>query len=375
MTNNLYNRTLSFIKNRRKRLLEGKINCIPWGLPRFEEESPGIEQGKYYLITANSKIGKTQITDWLFLYNTIRQVMDNNLDIKLKIFYFSLEMSQEEKMLSAFANILFVKENIIVSPKDLKSTKSDKILSEKIINIIEKYQPYFDKILEVVEFIDNIKNPTGIYKFMRQYAKDNGTQHTKNITFVNNKTKEKTIKEVDDYYEPDNPDEYVMCIIDHISLINTEKKDGKQLTLFQSIVELSSNYLIKLRNKYNYIPIVVQQQAAAQESTENLKYNKLKPSLDGLGDCKLTARDANVILGLFSPFRHEIPEYMGYNVKFFKDNIRFLEIIGGREGGAGTICPLYFNGAVNYFKELPLSSNIIALKKVKEYIEKIRKHE
>lgn len=56
--NNLYNRVLKTLENRRERLLSGKINCIPWGLPRFENESPGIEQGKYYLITANSKIGK-----------------------------------------------------------------------------------------------------------------------------------------------------------------------------------------------------------------------------------------------------------------------------------------------------------------------------
>lgn len=58
MENNLFDRVLTKIKDRRERLLSGKINCIPWGLPRFENENPGIEQGKYYLITANSKVGK-----------------------------------------------------------------------------------------------------------------------------------------------------------------------------------------------------------------------------------------------------------------------------------------------------------------------------
>ena len=82
---------------------------------------------------------------------------------------------------------------------------------------------------------------------------------------------------------------------------------------------------------------------------------------------------ANVILGLFSPFRHEIPDYLGYDVTFFKDNIRFLEILGGREGGAGTICPLYFDGAVNYFKELPLPNDNISLQKAKQLIHIIRK--
>lgn len=54
----LYNRVYDTIVQKRERILSGKINCIPWGLPRFEKENPGIEQGKYYLFTANSKVGK-----------------------------------------------------------------------------------------------------------------------------------------------------------------------------------------------------------------------------------------------------------------------------------------------------------------------------
>lgn len=368
----VYNRVLSDLKNRRERLLSGKINCIPWGLPRFELESPGIEQGRYYLITANSKVGKTQVSDFLFLFNPIKQILDKGLNIKLKIFYFTLEMSKEEKMLSAFANILYVKEGIRVTPTDLRSTHANKTLSKDVIDIIEKYKPYFDKIEEIVEFIDDVKNPTGIYKFVREYAKANGTQHTKTVEFTNNKTGEKYFKEIDDWYEPNDPEEYVITLIDHISLIASESKNGKSLSLHESIVELSSNYLIRLRNKYNYIPVVIQQQAAAQESVDNFKAKKLKPTLDGLGDCKLTARDANMVIGLFSPFRHEIPSYRGYDITFFQDNIRFMEIMANRHGSAGATTPLYFDGAVNYFKEMPKADDLANLEKVKQFIKKIR---
>lgn len=55
---NLYNRVYDDLIERRERILSGKINCIPWGLPRFENKLPGIERGKYYLNTANSKVGK-----------------------------------------------------------------------------------------------------------------------------------------------------------------------------------------------------------------------------------------------------------------------------------------------------------------------------
>ena len=54
----LFDRVRKDLDERRERILSGKINCLPWGLPRFEQELPGIEQGKYYLITANSKVGR-----------------------------------------------------------------------------------------------------------------------------------------------------------------------------------------------------------------------------------------------------------------------------------------------------------------------------
>lgn len=362
----LFNRTFEHIEDRRQRLLSGKINCMPWGLPRFEEELPGIEQGKSYCFTANSKVGKSQITDWLCLFNPIQQIIDNNLNIKLKIFYFSLEMTAQEKMLSAFSNILYLKEGIRLSPKELRSTKKDNVLDEKILNILKKYEKYFKKIEEIVTFIDDVRRPTHIFKTIESYALENGTTYYKSINI-----KDKEVKSFD-YYVANDPDEYVMCIIDHISLIDSETFNGQKLNLRESMGVLSSNYLVKLRNRYNYIPICVQQQASSQESIENAKANKLRPTLDGLADNKALQRDYNVVLGLFSPFRHELSTYFGYDIQFFRDNIRFLEVLANRGGSAGVIAPLYFDGAVNYFKELPKANDTIHMDKVKNFIKKLR---
>ena len=74
--------------------------------------------------------------------------------------------TKEQKMLSAFANILYVKEGIRISPTDLKSTKADKILPDHILNVIKKYEEYFNKIEEIVEFIDDVRHPTGRIKII-----------------------------------------------------------------------------------------------------------------------------------------------------------------------------------------------------------------
>lgn len=231
----------------------------------------------YPLIMRSNNL-KSQITDWLFLFNPIKQIIDNDLNIKLKIFYFSLEMTAKEKMLSAFSNILYIKEGIRISPKDLESTKFDNILDNKTIEIITKYKTYFEKIEEIVTFIDDIRRPTAIFKTMETYALNNGTTYYKEI-----ESGDKIFKSFD-YYEANDSDEYVICIIDHISLVETEKLNGNQLGKREAIGVLSSNYLVKLRNRYKYIPVVVQQQSASQESVENARANKLKPTLDGLGE-------------------------------------------------------------------------------------------
>ena len=79
-----------------------------------------------------------------------------------------------------------------------------------------------------------------------------------------------------------------MIIIDHVGLISTEKNYDTNLpmTLHEAMGKLSSDYLVKLRNRFKYIPVVIQQQASAQESIENKKFNRLKPTLDGLAGNK-----------------------------------------------------------------------------------------
>lgn len=75
----------------------------------------------------------------------------------------------------------------------------------------------------------------------------------------------------------------------------------------------------------------------------------LKCRIKSLRDNKL----ANVVLGLFSPYRFGITEYFGYDVSIMKDHIRFLEVIANRDGEMGGLLPLWFDGAVCDFNELP----------------------
>ena len=338
----LYERIRADLIRRREKILSGGVNCIPCNFKRFSQEWPGIERGKYYGITAQQKVGKTQLADKMFLYDPFFYAINNPDKIRLKVFYFSLEISEEEKYKQFMCHLLYIcsKGKIRISQRELNSTVANNPLSQEILDVMdtEDYKRYYKFFEENVNITSDVRNPTGIVKLMKDYAKANGVWHKKTIDIVDKFTGEVTQHEVNDWYEPKDQDEYVICIIDHIGLITPES--GKDL--HKSIGDLSKRYLIELRDDYKYIPVVIQQQALQGESTENVKLGKLKPSVADLGDNKQTSQDFNMLFGIFSPMRNDIHEYLNYSIDKFKDNIRFMEIIVAREGGNGSTCPLFF---------------------------------
>lgn len=144
------------------------------------------------------------------------------------------------------------------------------------------------------------------------------------------------------------------------------------MNLKQSIDKLSEYCAKYLRNRYHYSIIAIQQQAFESEGNEAFKLGRIRPSAAGLGDSKYTARDSDIVLGLFSPYRFGITEYLGYDVTQLKDHLRFLEVIVNRNGEMGGILPLWFDGAVCDFKELPKPDDKVEMDKVYTYCKNLK---
>ena len=365
----LYNKTLQEIEARRKKVAGGGVNCVPSPFKRFMDDFCGVEQSTYYCITSFTKGGKSQFCSYTFIYQTIMYAYFAKEQIDFKIIYFPLEETKERIMQRFMSWLLYTrsKGKTRISPKDLRSTVS--ALDEKIINRLREFDMedilnYFE---EHIIFPTESPNPTGIYKFCKQYAEEHGTVHKKTVKI---KDELGEIQEVEAFesYEQDNPDEYRMIIIDTINLIDTERG----MTLKQSMDKLSEYCAKYLRNRYHYSPIVIQQQAFESEGNESFKLGRVRPSVAGLGDSKYSSRDADIVLGLFSPARFGITEYFGYDITILKDHIRFLEVIVNRNGEMGGILPLWFDGAVCDFKELPKPDDKAAIDKVYTYCKNLK---
>ena len=277
---NLIDRTLKHIKARREKVLKGGVNCIPSPFKRFRKDFVGIEQKKYYLITAHEKSGKTQMFSFLFLYTALEYAYKHPDKIRLKVFYYPLEEDEQSIVLRYMSYLLFTlsKKNIRLSPADLESTNEEHVLPEEVLRLLEteEYQKRFKFFEKCVEFMEST-NPSGVWFDLNNYADTHGKSIYKEEEYQNRDTGEMKKRKKFDHYEPDDPDEYVMIVVDHVSLLSQERNK----TLRETINKLSE-YMVTLRNKFSYTPVIIQQQSTETADLEAFKANKIRPTTAGL---------------------------------------------------------------------------------------------
>lgn len=354
-----FDNVIEALRERKKNLENGGVNCIPSPFVRFRREYPGTEQGRYIVVTANQKIGKTKIASYIFLYNVLDYCYDNPNKCSVHIIYFSLEESPQLVREKYISYLLFKLDKIRISPEDLRSTDETYPVPDEILDLLEtdKYKSRLNFFDNNVEFIIEKTNPTEIFEICEEYARKVGTV----VNDMNGEFQS---------YIPDDPNHYKIMFVDHVSLIDTERS----MSTKQSIDKLSSEYIVKyLRNRFGYTSIVVQQQAAEAEGTEAIKAKRLMPSSSTLADSKYTARDADLVLGLFNPNKFGLANFHGYDIARLGSNVRFMQVIENRHGNVGGICPLLFDGVTGYFEELPKPDDTKGLNSLYRKIDDMKK--
>jgi hypothetical protein len=148
------------------------------------------------------------------------------------------------------------------------------------------------------------------------------------------------------------------------------------MNLQETIWKWSTEYEHKqLQKNFHAIVIDIIQQVGDQEKQQFTQFGssiveKIKPSRDGYGDNKRIARNADVILGLFAPAFYGLNSYSEYNLQQYGDYFRSVIILKNRLGKGFKEIPLFFNGAVNYFAELPSAHQIDSDLKERDLITK-----
>lgn len=345
----------------------GEFLCIPFleAYPKLSQYLPGIMKGVMYKVTAGSGVGKTQLTKSMFVIAPLDFMRRHpELNLKVRILYFALEESEEEFIDSLVVNLLAMKFNIRIDVLTLRGFKNE-IVSDDLLNKIQECEEDVSFYMNHIEVVDTEYNPTGMYKYCRRYSEKVGKHIWEEQTFTKTKKdgqvetwKEKIYKE----YIPNDPNEHVIVIGDHVSLIAEErdKKTEKMLNKHQSIAKWSTDYCRKQITKHwDWTVVNVQQQeqgSEKQQFTNSGKsiVEKTEPSLDGLANNKEIQRDDYIIISVYSPDRFNFPEYHGYDISRMRDTFRAVKILKNRLGVPNKYIHLLFDGATNRFSELPL---------------------
>jgi len=335
---------------------EGKIFCIPFeNYPKLAESVPGIVPGMITMISASSGVGKTQLAKALAVREPLEYAVKHN--IKLKILYFALEESEKEFIDTMICNFISVKCKVNIDILTLQGYREG-ALSEELMDLIDENIDSIESMLSNVEIVDSVYNPTGIYKYCRDFADKNGTHHYEKRDFYKkNSDGEEIVEKVKVYshYTPNDLNAVTIVVVDHMSLLTPEKGGN----LHSAMSQWSTNYCLKqLTKHWNWavVNIIQQEQSGEKEQFSNNGQSiqkKTEPSLAGFANNKEIQRDAKVILGVYSPDRYDYEEYHGYDIKRFRDTFRAVKVLKNRFGAPNKYHHFLFDGASNRFAELP----------------------
>lgn len=323
---------------------------LPFGFPRLTEYVPNIQQGTYYTIGGEAGSGKTSLADAMFVLNPIQWYLDNkhNTKVKIKILYFSFEVTLVNKIAKFAAWKLYNNKKILIDINYIKSRGNCKI-DDNIKNHILELENEIDILESIITIYDTPLNPTGIHKILQEFYKANGTY-----------------EKIDEYktkYIPNDPNLYVIGIFDHIGL--TRKEQG--FTDKQNIDKLSE-YCVYHRNKHNFIPVLISQfnrslaEAERQlklKGSKTINYESLRPQQNDWKETGNIGQDSNVMFGLFSPNRYEIPVFDNYEVNILGDRFRSINVPKARDGVPDINVGLAYIGEIGMFKELPKADDMM----------------
>lgn len=329
----------------------GKQICIPFPFPRLAKILPGIEKGLHIGLTAGTGISKSKFSRYVFVYSVYNYVKEHpECGIKPKIFLFLLEDPRSKVLNNMICHRLKVKHKIDILLKDLES--KDQVLSDEQLAAIEECAEYFDDLSKYLTIVDNIHNPFGIYKEVRDYMEKHGT-----IEYEEKLNELTEIVKIPRKYTPNNPEEHVIVVLDNLSNLT---KEEKHKGIWEAMGEWTSKYARRLLCKFfNATVITIQQQDFESQKLSYSMYQgdaikaKVKPSIASLGDNKTVSRDYHLVFGLFSPDRFEFEEDLGYDITLLQNNYRNLSVLKSNESDTGYEVGLYFNGASEQFIELP----------------------
>jgi hypothetical protein len=329
--------------------IEGKINYLPFGnLGKLTEFFPGIMRGDITGVTGTPASSKTALVKHLILHQGIPWAIKNNKP--LHVIYIGLEESPLQFDYSMLSYQCFIKHGLQYNIKDFESI--GRTINKEDISKIDEVEKRVDKMKQYITYETNVYNSYGIWKTVREFASKRGKFYLKGQP-INSFAEDSW-----DEYKPDNPDEFVVVVLDHLLLVSVQKNEKDQSEAMWNTVENLRRYAaIKL----NYSVVVIQHQNADSENQESRKDKTILPTENGLARNKEIGRSYLNLIGVSNPNKVNsagtqptLRIWDNHDLTKLGNYLRTLNVLKSRYGETNVHDSVFFAGRTGYFSSFPV---------------------
>lgn len=382
----------------------GEVTFIPNPLDRVGDIF-NLMQSRYVLISGATGAGKTSYADYNYILAPWSMKEAGLLnDIYWEVNYFSLERKQMFKHAKWVSWMMYRDDNkMLLSADEIMGWKSGPLNTEGY-NLVRSYDDEMSSLLEHVHIHDGKVSASTVSKIITRRALELGdlfksdedgvlfrdnpvyierfddknlleqtkTGPRKYIELTHNNVAFRIYQD-DHRYFMNNPRSFVFFVIDGINLLGDK-----------GVIDDISVELADARDIYGFSPVVVTQQNRAMGDIQRMKLhgNDLSPQLEDIFKSSQMGFDADLVLGLFDPYRYKAFDktgsYDGYCLKPMDitnnslsmrtpngvNRFRSLHILKNTFGADGGKFGMKFLGECNHFETLPFPDNDVLMQKV-----------
>lgn len=337
------------IKKNHEDFVQGKINYLPFKpLGKFTEWFPGLMREELTCFTGTPASSKTSLVKKLVIHDGIEWAYRNNKNFH--VIYIGMEESKSQFLYSLLSYQGYVLEGLQYNIKDFEGI--GRTIDIKDIPKIERVERRVEKMLPYITYYTNVYNSYGIWKAVRDFAAKRGKFYYNN----------QLVSSIDsnnswDTYVPDDPDEFVVVVIDHLLLISKQDNEKDQTESIWNTIEYLRRYAA---NKLRYAVVPIQHQNADSENQESRREQTILPTENGLARNKEVARSYLNLIGIANPnkvnqsgTRPSISVWDGHNLGQFGNYLRTINIIKSRFSESSVYNSVFFGGRTGWFDTIP----------------------
>lgn len=341
--------------------LEGKNEGLSTGFRRLDDYI-SIKKKMMISVIGSPGSGKTALTHFAFLLNPLENAIRENKDIK--IILFSMERSIIFTVAKWMCAKIFEETGIDIDLKTLLGWSKNKKLSDEQLQWVNHFKSYFKTLQEKLIIYEGQRSPADVFRIVKDFAESRG--------------KETNITEFKKMYTPNNPDEHVIVILDHMGLTKVTKNSANKKQAIDTLVEHCQFF----RDYLHYTVIPVSQLNRDLSNPIYKKLESFEPHLDNIKESGNIGEASDIVISLFDPLRYGTTDKHYGDVEMFRNPatgnkyFRNLSILKNSYGVDGVSIGTVFMGQNGIFKELMKSSEFknLPTEQKDEYLRNIFNH-